>query len=196
MLRRIPVREVGGRQCQRDRLRLAWCERDAREAAQLLAWSFDLRVWVADVELHDLVARARPAVRDVDADVERAASAELLGARAQIAVGEARVAEAMAEGVLRLSPRVHVGAAVAEVIVHHRRELLERCGPGLRETAAGVGVAEEDVREGIAELLTGVGHVQDRGRVAGSPRQRHRIARDHDDHRPWVRRDHPRTKSS
>src|SRR6185437_6645407 len=61
------------------------------------------------------------------------------------------------------------GAAVADVVVHHRRELIDGSGPADDEVTAGVCVAEEDARQGGAFVLRAVRHVQDGGDVLLRP---------------------------
>ena len=85
---------------------------------------------------------------------------------AEVGELEGGVAEAEAEGIERLALEVHVGAAVADVVVHHGRQLVDGFGPGDDEVAAGVVVAEEDLRERGAFVLRAVRHVQDGGMYA------------------------------
>ena len=54
-----------------------------------------------------------------------------------------------------------------------------------RETAARLPLAEQDVGEGVAELLAGQPRVQDGGHASG-PRQIHRAAGVDDDDRPGI----------
>ena len=64
-------RELLGVQREGDRAALARLELDAREAAQLLHGPRPAGLDVADVELHDLAAGARPGVRRRDAHLDR-----------------------------------------------------------------------------------------------------------------------------
>src|SRR6185437_4880017 len=145
------------------------------------------------VELHDLIAGPGTGVGNVHAYVEDGVTGQRApvgdpgvyhptGQRAPVGGGrgggcaglevrkpEGGVTEAEAEGVERLALEVHVGAAVADVVVHHRRELIDGSGPGDDEVAAGVCVAEEDARQGGAFVLRAVRHVQDGGDVLLRP---------------------------
>src|SRR4051794_34087368 len=61
--RRVPVAQLGGAGREPHGPRLAWLERDALEALELADGTRSRAVTLVDVELDDLVARARSDVR-------------------------------------------------------------------------------------------------------------------------------------
>src|ERR1035441_10031463 len=99
------------------------------------------------IELDDFVTRAAAGVSYLDADIHRSVFGDLPGTHPQIRELERRIAEAESERVKRLALEVHVGAAVADVVVHDRRQLIEGFWAGFDEVAARRGGAEEDLRQ-------------------------------------------------
>src|ERR1700739_2074499 len=91
---------------------------------------------------------------------------EVIGAGPYIGVAEGCVTESVAEGIEWLAFEVHIGSAVADVVVHHGRFLIERGGPGGYEMASGIVGSEEDLPQCCSFVLRSVRHVQD-GRQVG-----------------------------
>src|SRR5690606_26418072 len=91
-----------GPERERHRARLARLERDPLEALQLLYRPGHGADHVANIELHDLVARALAVVRDVDADLDRAGRADRGRRKPRGADLEARIRQAPAEWKQRL----------------------------------------------------------------------------------------------
>jgi hypothetical protein len=79
---------------------------------------------------------------------------------------------------------------VPHVVVHHRREVVDRSRPGGDQPASGVIRAEEDVGDGVPELLAGVRRVHDGRHVLGGPGDRVGEAREQNDDRARIRRVH------
>src|SRR2546421_1331825 len=100
--------ELFARECEVERASLAGLERDALEALQLFDGARARGRNVARVELHDLVARARARVLNVNAYVETARGADDARAQPEIRESEGRVAEAVAEGEERRPGHVEV----------------------------------------------------------------------------------------
>jgi len=155
---------------------------------------------LGDVQLHDLASGDGARVRHGDAQLGVARA----GARRQgdLAVGEGRVAEAVAEGeehVARVArPRevavAHVEPVVVDDLAHvpegpRRRVRRGGLGEGLREFAARVRGAEEEVRERGAARFAREVHLQDGRDVADPGHGDGRPVLEHDDDVAPRRRD-------
>ncbi len=92
----------------------------------------------------------------------------------------------MTERIKGLVLEVHVGAAVADVVVVHRRKLRQRLGPGLIQTSSGSVVAEENVGQRGAFFLRGMRDVDDCGYVVLNPLDGIRKAGDKHYNRPRI----------
>jgi hypothetical protein len=75
--------------------------------------------------LHDLIARARPGVAQHERNAHFTPESQLSDVGGQLRKLEARIAQAVAEGVLRLALQVQIGTVLAQIVVEHGRELLE-----------------------------------------------------------------------
>jgi len=134
--------------------------------------------WERGVQLCYLLAVSPAHVADRHLGLDRT-SPDL---RPQLAVVEPRVAQSEAERIERPASEVPIGAAVADVVVHHRRQVGVRSHPSLRQPACGIVVAEESARQSGALLLAVVRQMQDRRRVLLRPDDRvGEAAAQHDD---------------
>src|SRR6266496_2229309 len=106
------------------------------------------------IHLHHLFARTSPGVLHIYSDGNRALAWHCAGCHPQIRIRESRIAQAVAERIKWLPFEVHVCAAMANVVVHHRRQLVQRAGPSLHQTSGGIVIAEQYIRERIAFFLT------------------------------------------
>src|SRR4029079_19614034 len=97
-------------------------------------------------------------------------------AESQVRVRERGVTQAVTEWIQRFSRGVHVGPALAQVVVLNRRQLSNRLRPRLRQTTTRVVVAEEHVSDGASLFLRGVGRPQNAGHVLLGPVDRVRKA--------------------
>ena len=138
---------------------------------------------MADVKLNNLVARPAAGIGDVDADSDRPIAGQLRGAGAEVGVFEGCVAQAIAEGIERLSFEVHIGASVSNVVIHHWRQLFEGARPCFHQPPAGVVIPEENLRQRRALILRRVRHVQNRGDVRLGPVDGEREAGDQNHNR-------------
>ena len=124
MRRLVPERELLGGQGERDRALLAGFQADPLEAAQLQLRPFDARLHIAHIELRHLVAGDLAGVANVDAYGRRFRCPRLPARETEVRIGERRVAETVPEGVDRLALEIHVGEALRDVVLVHRRHLL------------------------------------------------------------------------
>jgi hypothetical protein len=60
----------------------------------------------------------------------------------------------VAEGIKRFPFEIHIRAAIDEVVIMKVGELIDSVIPGCAEFSAGIVLAEEHFREGVALLLT------------------------------------------
>ena len=185
---RVPIRQRAGGQVEGHVLHGARRQGDALEAAQLLARPRQRRRrGIGDVELHDLVAGARAAVAHVDADLGGPTARQADGRRAerQVRIRERRVAEPVTERIQRRAREVPVGGPLADVVVEdRRRDLGLGAIPGRDRAPARVVVAEQHVGDRGAQLLAGVGDVDDRLHVGVGLERRHALreaGHEHDD---------------
>ena len=107
------------------------------------------------VELHDLVAIHRAGVGDVDGDGHRAVGAHAGARNTRIGVGEARVAEAIAERIKRLAFEISIGA-VRHRIVAERGQIVDRPVERHRQASGRAEVARDQPRDGFAALAAGI----------------------------------------
>src|ERR1035438_1394162 len=77
-LGRAPIRQSAGIERQADRLGFARPERNALESLQFLNWTFNLRVQMGDVHLHDFLSRARPAISKIETHRDRTVALQAL----------------------------------------------------------------------------------------------------------------------
>ncbi len=164
---------------------------DAREAAQRVPRRArqPRERREAEIDLHDLVALARARVRNLRADRERLAGLEAGLRQLESRVREARVAEAIAEGIERSAVEVAVGAARHRV-VGEGRELVDALVEGHRQAARRVVVAGQGLGDRGATLLARVPRLQDRVRVLVRPVDRERAAAHQHHHERLARRLH------
>ena len=135
------------------------------------------------------MARAPPRVRQRHADGHLAVRLHRGLPRAQVAVGEGRVAQALAELELRAGGevaerRVRVLERLAVVV----EKVIDRARVREREAASGVEVAEEHVGHGLPALVRGVVGHQYRARAVGDAVDDARSAFDEDEHHGLARR--------
>jgi len=108
----IPERELRGLERDGDGLRLAWVHGDALEALQFLVGTHNLWVRPTDIKLNYFVANTAAGIGDVDADGDVAVLCDRRRAGAKVGELEGGIAEAEAERIERLVPKVHVGVCV------------------------------------------------------------------------------------
>src|SRR3546814_15329091 len=112
--------QVARRQVEADRAPLSGGERDALEAAKRDARrTGDVRE--GEVKLRDIVAGALPGVGHHGRDVQALAGAARRRPHVERAVGEACVAEAVAERIDRSAGEIAIGAPLHSVIVNRTR---------------------------------------------------------------------------
>lgn len=75
------------------------------------------------IHLHDFVTGARACVLYFDRDLNGAIRGHGWRAEFQCFVGKRRLTQAVAEGIEGLVLAVHIGAAMVQIVVHHRRQL-------------------------------------------------------------------------
>ena len=83
----------------------------------------------------------------------------------QIGILERGVTQPEPERILRLPLEIHIGPALANVVIHHRRQILQRLDPRGHQPSGRIVVAEQHIRQSIALLLARVRHVQNRRSV-------------------------------
>jgi len=110
--------------------------------------------------LHHFIARHLAGVRDRHLHRQRCVRPDR-GWHAETAVGKVRVAQAKAEGELRLGRGVAIGAPGHGVFLKGR-QLVERIGEGERQFAAWRYVAKEHVGDGAPALLPRIPDIEDR----------------------------------
>src|SRR5687768_6833346 len=98
---------------------------DAAERPQLLQRTSNSGIDVPDIQLHDFIPGAPSCVLNDDADVDLTAGRQRWHARIQISISKRRVTQAITERVQRRVAKVHVSSSTTDVVVHHRRQLLE-----------------------------------------------------------------------
>src|SRR5215207_6957693 len=103
-----------------------------------------------DVQLHDFIARALAGILHHEADLDGAGarrSGKFWRSDLEVFISKRRVAQAITKWIQRSPAKVHVSPAVTNVVVHHRRQLLERFGPRLDQTTSRVVIAENNGRQ-------------------------------------------------
>src|ERR1039458_7285587 len=121
----IPISERTRLQWDPYRLSTPVRNRHPLEARQLFQGTLHLRPGEADVHLHHLVAIPRAGVGDIYDYQDLAALPQARSTHPQPRILECRVAKTVAERIKRLAFEIEIRAAVADVVVHHGRQLID-----------------------------------------------------------------------
>src|SRR5690606_26357541 len=100
------------------------------EAEELFQRPDDARLICADVELHDLISCSIAVIRYIDMDLYGAVRRDAILFDSEIAVGELRIAQAVAERVENVAVEVLVSPlALDDVVIHKVRQLIDGAVP-------------------------------------------------------------------
>ena len=158
--RGVPVSQCAAFQRHPHRLRFARLQRDPLEPAQLFKGPLYGGSRCLTYICTDLIARALPGVLDIHANRNLSRAVHRIRRGAQIRILELGVAEAESERIQRLRLEVEIGAAFADVIVHHGGRIVQRLDPRSREASARIVVAKQYVGQRIALFLAVVRHMR------------------------------------
>src|SRR5690606_38348940 len=137
---------------------------------------------VAQIDLHDLVARAATGIADRHADGDALAGHDRRRGERRLADFERGVREPVAERIERGDLAEQVTAPRARLVVVERGNLADFARDGDRQLAAGVDAAEQRVGNSRALLLAGVPGLEDRIGFFGQLRVARRTTVDEDRH--------------
>src|SRR5213593_526104 len=117
---RIPVAERRRRELERNRTGLAGPEGHPAEPAQVPARTWDRRVRIPYVQLHDLVAAARARVGHVHRHGQAVVTPQRVAAHPKPVVAEGGIAQPVSEGIQRHPLEEPVGASCHAVVFERR----------------------------------------------------------------------------
>src|SRR6185312_11785932 len=150
------------------RLRLARLQLHSLEGPQAPDWLIRAALLQVRVELRDFRSGAFAGIAQFERDVRLSVRGNG-GSDVEMAVREARIAQAEAKRIQWESFEVLVGESIVDGVVVRGRHVVEARVNRVRQMAAGIIESEESTGDGGAAGLAGIPRAQDRGQMILRP---------------------------